>query len=134
MGGMGGVAMTEAEKRIKKIARKTVDDMTALGTYRVQFTPAIRMYAAMRYQYEVLSQEFLDGGSKVTEEYTNKAGATNERKTALYAAIEQLRRDIAAQEDRLGLSPCGMKRINEAEMKTRKKMSKLTSALDKLGR
>ena len=131
---MGGMAMTEAEKRIKKIARKTVDDMTTLGTYRVQFTPAIRMYAAMRYQYEVLSQEFLDGGSKVTEEYTNKAGATNERKTALYAAIEQLRRDIAAQEDRLGLSPCGMKRINEAEMKSRKKMSKLTSALDKLGR
>ena len=62
----------------------------------------------------------------------NKSGATNERKTALYSAIEQLRRDIAQQEDRLGLSPSGMKRINEAEMKSRKKTSKLTSALDRL--
>ncbi|MGN1473686.1 MAG: P27 family phage terminase small subunit [Eubacteriales bacterium] len=131
---MGGMAMTEAEKKIKKIAKKTTEDMTALGTYRVQFEPAIRMYAQMRYQYEELSREFFDTGSKVTEEYTNKAGATNERKTALYSAIEQLRRDIAQQEDRLGLSPSGMKRINEAEMKSRKKTSKLTNALDKLGR
>lgn len=129
-----GMAMTDAEKKIRKIAKKTVEDMTVLGTYRVQFEPAIRMYAQMRFQYEELCRAFFDMGNKVTEEYTNKAGATNERKTALYSAIEQLRRDIAGQEDRLGLSPCGMKRINEAEMKSRKKTSKLTSALDKLGR
>lgn len=126
--------MTEADKRVRKIIKKTVADMTALGTYRSQFDPAIRMYAEMRYELEQLNEQWREGGCKVTEKYTNKAGATNERKTALYSAIEQLRRDIAAMEDRLGLTPAGMKRINEAEMKSRKKASKLTSALEKLGK
>lgn len=128
------MAMTEAERKIKKIIKKTTADMTALGTYRAQFTPAIKVYAEMKHQLDMMTAEFYEGGCRVTEEYTNKSGATNERKTALYAAIEQLRRDLAAQEDRLGLSPAGMKRINEAEMKARKKTSKLTTALEKIGR
>lgn len=128
------MAMTEADKRVRKIIKKTVADMTALGTYRPQFDPAIRMYADMRYQLELLNEKWWEDGCRVTEEYTNKAGATNERKTALYSAIEQLRRDIAAMEDRLGLTPAGMRRINEAEMKSRKKASKLASALEKLGK
>ena len=128
------MAMTDTEKKIKKTIKKTVADMTALGTYRVQFDPAIRVYAEMRNQLDALNADFYDGGGKVTEKYTNKAGATNERKTALYTAIEQLRRDIASTEDRLGLTPAGMKRINEAEMKARKKTSKLTNALENIGR
>ena len=128
------MAMTANEKQIRKIIKKTTESMTELGTYRAQFAPAIRVYAEMRYQLDRLNDEFVSGGCRVTEEYTNKAGATNERKTALYAAIEQLRRDIAATEDRLGLTPAGMRRINEAEMKSRKKVSKLTTALEKLGR
>lgn len=128
------MAMTAAERKIKKIIKKTTADMTALGTYREQFNPAIGVYAEMKHQLDTLTAEFYAGGCKVTEEYTNKAGATNERKTALYTALEQLRRDVASTEDRLGLTPAGMKRINEAEMKARKRTSKLTTALEKIGR
>jgi len=122
--------MTEAQKATRRIRRETTAAMKALGTYREQFDPAIAVYAEMRYQLAEMSKRFFDGDIAVVEEYTNKAGATNERKTAEYTALEQLRRDVAAAEDRLGLNPMGMKRINEAEMRSRKKVSKLTSALE----
>ena len=127
-------AAKEAEKAIRRTVKKTREAMEELGTYRPQFDPAIRMYAEMRQQLGALNAEFYALGCPVTEMYTNKAGATNERKTALYCTIETLRRDVAAMEDRLGLSPSGMRRINEAEMKARKKESKLSAALEKLGR
>ena len=128
------MAQTKEQKAIKKIVKKTVADMTALGTFREQFTPAIRNYAEMRYQLDELNAQFYAGGCRITEKYTNKSGATNERKTALYMAIETLRRDIAATEDRLGLTPAGMKRINDREMKARKKESKLDRALKNSGK
>ncbi len=127
-------AAKDAAKAIRKCIKQTRTAMEELGTYRPQFDPAIRMYAEMRQQLDALNAEFYALGCPVTEMYTNKAGATNERKTALYCTIETLRRDVAAMEDRLGLSPSGMRRINEAEMKARKKESKLSSALEKLGR
>ena len=118
--------------RIKKIREATKERMKILGTYREQFDPAIDMYAKMKRLLERLEEEFAEGDCRVVEEYTNKAGATNMRKTALYATIAELRRDVSSQEDRLGLSPAGMKRINEAEMKKKKAASKLDSALSKL--
>ncbi len=128
------MGQSKEQKAIKKIIKKTVDDMTKLGVYREQFDAAVYTYAEMRYQLSMLNEQFYDGGCQITEEYTNKAGATNERKTALYSAIEQLRRDIASTEDRLGLTPAGIKKINEAEMKPKKKRSKLDTALEKNGR
>lgn len=128
------MAISDIEKAIRKIVKRTTDDMNTLGTYRPQFVPAVRVYAEMKYQLDVLNYEFYAGGCKITEAYTNKSGATNERKTALYMAIETLRRDIASCEDRLGLTPSGMKRINDAEMKGRPKTSKLVSELSKIGR
>lgn len=120
--------------RIKKLREATIERMKALGTWREQFTPAVEMYAKMKRLLERLEDEFDEGDCQVVEEYTNKAGATNMRKTALYSAIAELRRDVSSQEDRLGLSPAGMKRINEAEMKKRKAASKLDSALERLGK
>ena len=128
------ITQTKEQKTIKKIVKKTVENMTALGTYRAQFAAAIQNYAEMRYQLSELNAQFYAGGCKITEMYTNKAGATNERKTALYMAIETLRRDIAATEDRLGLTPSGMKRINDREMKSRKRESKLDRALKSSGK
>ena len=120
---------TRRQKETQKIIKETVENMTALGVYRQQFDAAIATYADMRCQLAALNRQFFDGGCKITEQYTNKSGATNERKTALYAAIEQLRRDIASTEDRLGLTPAGLRRINEQELKKKKKASKLDRAL-----
>jgi hypothetical protein len=120
------------EKEIKKIIKSTIKDMEAIGTYRPEFVHTVRAYAEMRQQYKKLSTEFYDGGCQITEEYTNKAGFTNIRKTALYMALETLRKDIVNHENILGLTPVGLKKIKSDSPK--KKVSKLGKALSEIGK
>lgn len=122
---------TPEEKEINKIIKSTTKDMEAIGTYRPEFNATIRTYAEMRQQYKKLTNEFYEGGCNITEEYTNKAGFTNIRKTALYLALETLRKDIVNHENILGLTPAGLKKIKSDS--TKKKVSKLGKALSDLG-
>lgn len=122
---------TPEEKEINKIIKATTKDMEAIGTYRPEFNATIRTYAEMRQQYKKLTNEFYEGGCNITEEYTNKAGFTNIRKTALYLALETLRKDIVNHENILGLTPAGLKKIKSDPPK--KKVSKLGKALSDLG-
>lgn len=106
------MAQTLYEKEIKKILKKTKTNMEAIGTYKSEFDATIRMYAETKYQYDKLMEEFFEQGCKVTEEYTNKAGFTNIRKTATYLAIETIRKDLISHETVLGLTPAGLKKIH----------------------
>jgi hypothetical protein len=128
------MAMSAEEKAVRKIIRQTKADMEAVGTYRPQFDSAIRTYSEMRYQYDVIMKEFYASGCKISEEYTNKAGATNIRKTALYLSLETIRKDIVNHENLLGLTPAGLKRINDEMNKKKKKTSKLDMALSSFGK
>lgn len=102
--------------------------MKQLGTYKKEYDQIIKIYAGMLYQYQVFEQQFEESGYKITEQYTNKAGATNERKVPLLTAMESLRKDIAAYSDRLCLNPKALENVT-AE-KTGK--STLASVLSKL--
>lgn len=119
------------ECEFNTIFAETVENMKRLGTYRAEFNPVITRYAELRVQFLVLMQSYYDSGSKVTEEYTNKAGFTNIRKTALYLALESLRKELRDFENDLGLTPAGLGKIND-EMKAKKKTSMLSEALKKL--
>lgn len=121
--------MSVEEKAIKKILKKTIDNMKIIGTYRPQFDTNLRTYSEMKYELEVLTKEFYKNGCKRTEEYTNKSGATNIRKTADYLALEKLRDDVNKRENELGLTPSGLKKINDEMKKDNKKKSKLAEAL-----
>lgn len=123
--------MSPEEKQVKKIIKKTIKDMEELNTYRPQFDSTIRAYAEMRQQYDKLMSEFYESGCEITEEYTNKAGFTNVTKTALYLALESLRKDIVNHENILGLTPAGLKKIKSDSSK--KKVSKLGKALSEIG-
>lgn len=126
------MAMSSAEKAIRKIIKETTDGMKAIGTYKVQFNPTIRAYAEMRYQYNLLMAQFFESDCQVTEEYTNKAGFTNIRKTATYLALETIRKDILSHENLLGLTPAGYRRITNASANSKEKRSKLAEALNEL--
>ena len=91
MKGVRIMAKTEEEKAISKIEKKTIRDMTSVGTYRAEFLPTIRAYAQLRWQYETLNSQFITEGKPVVEEYTNKNGSTNMRKTPEYLVIETMR-------------------------------------------
>lgn len=100
-----------------EIFYQTVEDMKNLGTYRPEFSSAIQDYAELRTRYKILMEQFYAGGCQIEAEYTNKAGASNLRKTALYQAIQDLQRDILTHETQLGLTPAGLRKISDKAMK-----------------
>lgn len=115
------------KKQRNKVFNATKKSMASLGTYRKEFDVIIRRYAEIRIQFDVLNEQWYEGGCQVTEEYTNKAGATNERKTALYLAIEKLRDELADMENMFGLTPKGLKSLKKKGLEQSKQ-----SALDKM--
>lgn len=122
--------MTEAQKiktKITKLKNQTVKNMEAIGTYRQEFDATIQRYAELRIQYELLTGKWYDEGCEITEEYTNKSGAKNRRKTALYLSIETMRKELVDLENIFGLTPKGLKGIRTKGLEEKKE-----SALDKL--
>lgn len=117
----------DVKKEKRKIKKQVIADMVALGTYRKEFDVAIDRYIDMRIQFDLLNERWYDEGCQFTEPYTNKAGATNERKTALYLAIEKLRDELAKTEGLFGLNPKGLKEIKKKGLEQR-----TASALDRL--
>ena len=121
------VTVIDVGKMRKKIFNETKKNMVSLGTYRKEFDVIIHRYAEMRMQFDMLNDRWYQEGCRVTEKYTNKAGATNERKTALYLAIEKLRDELADMENIFGLTPKGLKAIKKKGLEQKKE-----SALDKM--
>lgn len=103
------------------IYNQTVDDMKSVGTYKDEFIPIVSRYSELRVQYIIVIDRWYSSGCTITEEYTNKAGATNIRKTALYQAVENLRKELTEHENILGLTPSGLKKINDKSMVIPKK-------------
>lgn len=79
--------------------------MKTLGVYKKEYNNLVDIYSGMLHQYHLFELEFEGSGYQITEEYTNKAGATNQRKVPLLTAMESLRKDIASYSDRLCLNP-----------------------------
>lgn len=112
-------------KTKKTIENEVKRQMKKLGTYKDEYKKVIEIFSGMLYQYQEFEKQFEESGYKLTEEYTNKAGATNERKVPLYTAMESLRKDIAAYSDRLCLNPKSLENVTT----TTKKKSALAQAL-----
>lgn len=121
----------EISELVKKVTRQTKTRMKAVNTYRKEFDAVIDRYADLYVQYEILRGQWYDGGCSVSEEYTNKAGAVNQRKTPLYLSMETLRKELVDLENILGLTPKGLKQINSKGLETQKK-SALEKALSEL--
>lgn len=100
--------MARSKQTIKKEA---VKNMKELGIYKPQFETIINNFSGMQHQYEVFEEMFAESDYQITEAYTNKAGATNDRKVPIYTAMESLRKDIATYSDRLGLNPKALESI-----------------------
>lgn len=118
----------------QEIRENVVANMKHLGIYREDFENTIDVYVDMLIQYEAFRDQFNSTGFKITDQYTNKAGATNDRKTPVYTALESLRKDIAKYSDLLCLNPRAYERVKKIDVPVRKKedekpQSKLVQAL-----
>ena len=92
-------------KTKKQLKSAIVREMKNLNTYKKEYNNIIDIYAGMLHQYQVFEQMFEESGYQITEDYTNKAGATNQRKVPILTAMESLRKDIVSYSDRLRLNP-----------------------------
>ena len=109
--GEGTMKKASVTRKKNEIYKETKANMEKLGTYRSEFEAPIKRYAELRLQFDILNEQWYEEGCRITEEYTNKSGATNQRKTALYLSIETMRKELIDMENIFGLTPKGLKMI-----------------------
>ena len=116
------------DKAQEKIKKDIIKKMKEVGTYNVSFIYTINVLAKVLMDYETTTEQFTKTGCSIVIKHTNKNGSTNIVKNPLYLALEKLRDDTIAYSRELGLTPAGLKRINQDGNKPEKK-SKLEQIL-----
>ena len=112
------------------IRREVISNMTELGVYKKEYNTLIGVFVDMLYHYEHFTEDFEYAGFAVEEEHTNKAGATNMRKTPAYGAMEKMRMDIATYSNLLCLNPKALGSIDIENSKV-SKLAGMLSGLEK---
>ena len=112
--------------------KKIIADMKEVGTYKPEFNKTVETLANMYVDLDTARTQFEKSGGNMIVKHTNKSGATNLVKNPFYLIIENLQANILQYNRELGLTPKGLKNINEKEMSTKKKKSKLEAAMEQL--
>ena len=113
------------------VERITASAVSA-GTYRQYFEDVIDTLADILERRDAARALFDESGGNIIVGHTNKAGATNNEQNPILRLLNDLNRDALAYWRELGLTPAGLRRIDEQSMKQRKK-SALGEALKGLG-
>ena len=117
----------------KEWRARIVTAMQNAGMYRdVTFDSVIDTLASILQRRDEAEALFVASGSNVLVKHTNKAGATNIEQNPTLRLINDLNRDALAYWRDLGLTPAGLKRIDEKAMK-QKKISAMEKALSGFG-
>ena len=116
---------SEWKKKIKKCTQLA-------GTYKPFFDPVIDTLAGILERRDEAQQMFVDSGGSILVNHTNKGGATNIEQNPALRLINDLNRDALAYWRDLGLTPAGLKRINDSAVK-QPKPSALAEALKAIG-
>lgn len=113
--------------------RKIKRHCKAAGTYRPFFDSVITTLAGILERRDEALQQYELSGRNPVIVHTNKAGASNLEQNPALRAVNDMNRDALAYWRDLGLTPAGLKRINEENMKTQDQQVSLGSVLKDLG-
>ena len=102
------------------VARITASCQAA-GTYRTWFDDIITTLADILAMRDEARELFVESGGNIVVDHTNKAGATNLEQNPILRMVNDLNRDALAYWRDLGLTPAGLKKIDQQSMKQRKK-------------
>lgn len=119
--------MTKARWK-SKIKKACVE----VGTYRAVFDPVIMTLAGILEKRDQAEELFEQDGNIIVN-HTNKAGSTNREQNPALRLINDLNRDALVYWRELGLTPAGLKKLNESALKVEGKGSSLEEVLKKLG-
>lgn len=101
--------------------KKIIEQCSAVGTYRDAFLPVIDTLACTLELRDGVYEKFVACGSLPAVSYTNKAGAKNVVKNPLLVQLDELNKSALAYWRDLGLTPAGLKKIDEKAMQPKKK-------------
>lgn len=116
----------EWEDRIKKSARE-------IGTYTPSFDAHIETLAGLLAIKDLVKASFIDEGSPITAEYTNKAGKTNVVVNPTLDLIIKIDRVTLPYFRDLGLTPYGIVKVNK-EGPGKPRSASLSQILADIGR
>ncbi len=104
----------------------------AAGTYREFFDSVIAALSEILQKRDEVMEQYVDElDAKPIITYTNKAGASNPTKNPALVLWDDLNKSALSYWRDLGLTPAGLKKIDEQAMK-KKKVSSLAEALKSL--
>lgn len=107
--------------------------MKELNIYKEQFSIAIDTCSSLLADYDNAVDTFQKSGGNLIIKHTNKAKETNAVKNPFYQAIEAMRSQTIKSLNELGLTPVGLKKINDKALEVKEKSS-LAEALSKYGK
>jgi len=107
-------------------------DTEKAGTYKPFFDAVIDTLAGILEERDEAQATFEKLGGQVIVKHTNKGGATNLEQNPALRLVNDLNRDALAYWRDLGLTPKGLKAINEQAL-AEEKSDALTEALRELG-
>ncbi len=105
--------------------QKTAEKMKKLGTYMPEFDDEIRRYAAFQAEYELLSPAV-----KGPQDITTTSAAGTEKTSPIVRTLENLRKDIMLEEDKLLLTAREYYKLFPPEGTGDEKAEKLQSILE----
>lgn len=114
------------KKKIKKAC-------TEAGTYAPYFDSAIDTLAGIMETRDDAAEKYTASGGQSVVMHTNKGGNTNIVKNPALVVVDDLNRTALTYWRELGLTPKGLKAINEKAMPSGKKKNTLGDALRELG-
>lgn len=104
----------------------------AVDTYQDAFMSVIDTLAIILSERDKTYEKYVENGSESVVEYTNKNGSTNLVKNPLLVTWSDLNAQALSYWRDLGLTPAGLKKIDESAVKN-KKTSALGEVLKSLG-
>jgi phage terminase small subunit len=116
----------------KKWAELITANCKSIGTYKVEFDPVIDTLAGVLEKRDKVEQEFQEAGAEAVIIHTNQGGNANMTKNPMLVAIGELNTQALAYWRDLGLTPAGLRKLNEQAFQ-KKKTSALAEVLKELG-
>lgn len=101
------------------------------GTYQPYFDHVIDTLAGILEKRDAAQSTFEKSGGAVLVRHTNKNGATNLEQNPALRLVNELNRDALAYWRDLGLTPAGLKKINENALTIRRSaLGEILSSLE----
>ena len=102
--------------KLTKKEQRIAERMKELGVYKPQFDETIRRYRKLTDEFEAIYAQYKKRGYPFVVD-----GPQGVKKSPVVITLESLRRDLLALEDALGLTPRGLKSLQEEPFKAERK-------------